>query len=44
MLIVVYTECVMNICLNGGTCKVQAGDTICNCTDGCTGIDCGKYK
>ena len=40
---VVLYECDENICMNGGTCQLIAGDTICNCTDGYTGINCSKY-
>ncbi|XP_011407030.1 PREDICTED: pro-neuregulin-4, membrane-bound isoform-like, partial [Amphimedon queenslandica] len=33
-------ECEENVCVNGGTCSLIAGDTVCSCLDGYTGINC----
>ena len=34
-------ECSNNICYNGGTCQLIAGDTICICKEEYGGINCG---
>ncbi|XP_019861070.1 PREDICTED: delta-like protein 1, partial [Amphimedon queenslandica] len=36
----VLNECEENICVNGGTCSLIAGDTVCSCLDLYTGINC----
>lgn len=35
-------NCDENICLNGGTCQLIAGDYLCQCPKEFYGIDCGK--
>ena len=40
-LVVVFTECVQNPCVNGGTCTGQHGlDFLCECPRGFTGEFC----
>ena len=38
--ILVIGECEENICFNGGTCEVIAGDYLCTCAMGFTGPSC----
>ena len=38
--IIVYDECEIDICLNGGTCRILAGDYLCFCAEGYAGLFC----
>ena len=40
LLYLVYENCDSNICENGATCKVLAGDYICECLPAYTGAFC----
>ena len=37
-------ECEENICFNGGTCEVIAGDYLCTCAVGFTGLSCNTSQ
>lgn len=37
---IVYNECDVNPCSNGGTCQNHAGSSICTCTSDYTGVFC----
>ena len=41
---VVYEDCEQNLCQNGGTCQIIAGDYLCICAAGFTGLDCGRLN
>ena len=41
-LLLVYDECVVNPCNNGGTCQNQAGSYICTCMPDYTGLFCDE--
>ena len=43
ILFLVLYECEENVCVNGGTCSLIAGDTVCSCLDEYTGINCGTF-
>ena len=38
--VLVIGECEENICFNGGTCQVIAGNYLCACAVGFTGLSC----
>ena len=36
----VYSDCEVELCINGGTCRKLGSSYICECVDGYTGLDC----
>ena len=42
--VLVIGECEENICFNGGTCEVIAGDYLCTCAMGFTGPSCNTSQ
>ena len=36
----VYSDCEVELCINGGTCKKLGSSYICECVDDYTGLDC----
>ena len=43
ILILEIYECLDDICFNGGTCQLIAGDTVCICQEEYEGINCGMF-
>ena len=42
--VLVIGECEENICFNGGTCEVIAGEYLCTCAVGFTGLSCNTSR
>ena len=39
-LIAVYSECEVELCTNGGSCRKLGSSYICECANGYSGLDC----